>query len=114
MTWSYDPLSLGTDPVMQVRFLIQDTTPLPNSTSGVIQNEEIQFCLDTEPNIWYAAARSLETAATNILSLQSRATSAVRVSYFQPSMVHRRANYLRNRGMSHQNIRAGGISLADK
>ena len=112
MTWSYDPLSVGSDPVMQVRFLIQDTAVLPNTTSGIVQNEEIEFCLTVEPNIWFAAARACEAAATNVLQLQSRSTSAVHVSYLQPSQIHQRANYLRQRGMSHQGIRSGATSVS--
>lgn len=55
-TYSGDPATSEKD---QVRFLISDT----NSTDVQLQDEEILWLLEVEPNVYYAAARAAETIA---------------------------------------------------
>ena len=56
MTWSYDPSDLATNEVDQIRLITGDT----DQQAQLLQNEEIQFALDTQRNTWAAAAQCAE------------------------------------------------------
>lgn len=59
MSWTYDPETLATDPLMKVRLLIQDT----NEEDQQLQDEEIQYFLTTESDLKMAAGRCAESLA---------------------------------------------------
>lgn len=108
MPWTYNEDL--TQPKDQVRFLIQDTHP----ERPLVQDTEIAFLLAQEGgNVWQAAARGLEVAASAFSRYRSRTVGDVTVVYFTPAEASARADSYRRRGLYAQVPTAGGISLAD-
>lgn len=52
MSFSYNPSDLSTSEKDQVRFLIGDV----DSSNPILQDEEIDFAIDSQSNVYYAAA----------------------------------------------------------
>lgn len=114
MTWSYsgNPKDNNKD---AVRFLVGDT----DSDEELIQDEEILFILDTETNIYRAAAN----VAESIAAMFSRKAD-VSIGDYSESLSQQADNYLklaeRLRKTARKNIQfkgipfAGGISKTDK
>ena len=110
MGWSYsgDPSSGTRD---QVRFLIRDTV----QARPLVQDEEIDWLLTQEANVYMTAARAVEVGMlTATRGVQSRTAGDVSVTYMAPSESRALATMLRQRGQTYQRPSAGGISVADK
>lgn len=109
MTWSYsgDPASSTLD---QVRFLVRDTA----STHQLVQDEEINWLLTQEANVYMAAAATIDTLILTRYGVLSRSAGDVSVTYMEPIKLVALSQMLRRRGMGHQVPSVGGISIADK
>lgn len=113
MTWSYNPATLETNKIAQVRYLVGDTI----GTDPQVQDEEIAFALTQRASTYGAAAivcralasqlsRQADTVDKDlrtVLSSKAKAYSARAISY------EVQAN-ARGGGLPY----AGGISIADK
>lgn len=64
--YSFDPDNLATYGVDWVRFQVQDTDP----GNWLLANQEVQMCLDSERNMWGAAAQACEVIARSFLRKQ--------------------------------------------
>lgn len=109
MAWTYDPAQVGTDPLFQVRFLIQDTV----STRPLCQDEELNFLIANEANVYMAAAAACDSLVARSAGVQSRRVGDLALTY-DPKFYRSLGATLRARGMSHQLPSAGGLSVADK
>lgn len=63
MAWTYDPSKLTTSTLYQVRAEIQDT----NVNNQMLLDEEINYALSVERNMWAAAARCSEMIGRRFL-----------------------------------------------
>ncbi len=97
-------------PKDQVRFLVGDTV----SGTALLQDEEIEWLLTTEANVYRAAAVACEQIATQIRNVMSKSVGGLSISYGSPDQWDKRACRLRARGNSHQIPYVGGISKDDK
>lgn len=108
MPWTYsgNPGSCDKD---QVRFLISDT----NIGRQLVQDEEIEWLLTQEMNVYMAAA-----AACRSLIIKAGGTRRKRISDFDisydVSFYRTTMGELTARGSSYQIPYAGGISASDK
>ena len=110
MSFSYsgNPASSNKD---AVRFLIKDTT----SASAQATDEEINWVVSQEANIYMAAALIMETIARRVDGLTSKKTGDLTLTWGNTSNMLQQASNLRARGQgSYQELYAGGISKADK
>lgn len=107
MAWSYDA-ALGTD-VDRVRFLVQDN----NSAKQLFQDEEIDWVLSNEDNIYTAAATLCDQLVTRAGGVKSKKISEFTITY-DLSVYRSLAMSLRARGAYNQVPYAGGISELDK
>lgn len=110
MSWSYD---VGLTAVKdQVRLLVGDT----NISAPMLQDEEIQFFVSTEANVYRAAAY----AATAISSLfrrkaDSKQVGDLKIEYKTTADGYKKlADELKARGMMHQKPSAGGIKVTEQ
>jgi len=107
MSWSYNP---GLEkPLDQVRFLVGDT----KIAKQLVQDEEINWALKQEHNIYMAAASVADKLATESRGLRSRTTGSLSRT-FGPEFWTARASDLRKRGSTHQVLSAGGLSISGK
>lgn len=107
MTWTYSgDFTTGLD---QVRFLIQDT----NTGRQLVSDEEIEWVLSTEANVYMAAAAICDSLVAKAGSVKSRWIGDLRLVY-DPHIYRGLAASLRSRGMGHQIPFAGGTSISDK
>jgi len=108
MAWSYsgDPSSSPKD---AVRFLIQDTNP----ASPIVQDEEINWVLTNEMNVWMAAAAICDTLIGRGGAVKMKKVDGLMIAYDR-AFYTALALGLRARGMNYQVPYAGGISVADK
>lgn len=107
MSWTYSNDFTTTKD--QVRFLIQDT----NTSRQLVTDEEIEWLVSTEANVYTAAAMACETLVTKAGSIKSKWVGDLRIVY-DASYYRNLAMSLRARGSSHQVPFAGGISISDK
>lgn len=107
MAWSYDA-ALGTDKD-RVRFLVQD-----NMTGRqLFQDEEIDWVLTTEDNIYTAAASLCDMLISRASGVKSKKISEFTITY-DLKVYQTLAASLRAKGAYNQVPYAGGISQADK
>lgn len=108
MGWTYggDPSKSSLD---AVRFLIQDT----NTNKQLIQDEEVEFAIAQEANIYCAAASICETLVMRAGGVRMKKIDTLTIQY-DPVFYNMRAGQLRARGAGHQLPYAGGISVGDK
>lgn len=106
--WSYsnNPASSSKD---AVRFLIQDV----NTSKQLVQDEEIEWAVDQEANIYMAAARVCRTLVLKAGGQKRKRISDFDISY-DPTMYATLAGSLEARGAGHQLPYCGGISIGDK
>lgn len=76
MSWSYSLDLLATSPLMQVRFLIGDT----NVNSQLLQDEEIEYLLDTSAGSYFAAARACDTIVSKYSGSVSKTVGPLTVN----------------------------------
>lgn len=124
MAQNYEVESLATNTTYQVRFLIGDT----NVASGMaLEDEEIEWLLSTEANIYMAAAAAADMIVTKINGstgtggtvgpITRKRIGQTDISYFNGRTAEQYlslASTLRARGGTHQMPFAGGISATDK
>jgi hypothetical protein len=97
----------------QVRFLIQDL----NDTSPMFQDEEIDWVLTQEANVYMAAASLCDIRVTQVggggKGIKRKKVGDLDITYNADHFKSLAAN-LRARGLGHQVPYAGGISVGDK
>lgn len=81
MTATYDPTLLATDTTYQVRLLAGDT----DSTKFILTDEEIDFFLSENSNIYFAAARCLESMGAKYAGLVDKQVGDLRIRYSEKS-----------------------------
>ena len=113
MTWAYDPTTLTTNKVAQVRYLVGDTI----STEPQVQDEEISFALSQRTSIYGAGAivcRSLSAQLSrqaDTVDRDLRTTLSARASaYSKRAVALETMAVTRSGGLPY----AGGISFIDK
>lgn len=111
MTWSYsgDPSSSDRD---AVRFLCGDT----DTTNQLLTDEEIDWILTEESNVYLAAAQACGSIASTFASKADKSVGDLRISYesIQKQYADRSAK-LQSRGAVRSAMPyAGGISKNDK
>lgn len=110
MGWSYsgNPGASGKD---AVRFLIQDT----NTNKQLVQDEEIEWTLTQEANVYTAAASICSQLVIKFGGggVKKKKIGELMIE-FDPVFYRGLAASLSARGMGHQIPYAGGISVADK
>lgn len=107
MGWSYSS-SVNTDKD-RVRFLLQDT----DTDRQLLQDEEILWLLQTEANVWMAAARAADLLASKSRGVGSRSIGGLSISYNAAQWTEIAAS-LRARGTTYQGMSAGGVNVADR
>lgn len=107
MSWSYDA-ALGTD-MDRVRFLIRDT----DTSRQLFQDEEIDWTLTTEDNVFKAAAVLCDQLVANRSGVSSKKISEFSITY-DTKVYQQLAMSLRARGGYNEMPYAAGISVADK
>lgn len=108
MSWSYN--TALSDTKDQVRLLIGDTT----STDQQLQDEEINFYLSTEANVYMAAAACATALATKYVRKADKQVGDLKISWKGTAQSYTdMAKSLRNKGRTHQVPSAGGISVSD-
>jgi hypothetical protein len=113
VTWTYDPDTLETDPLMQLRLMIGDT----DSTNQLAQDEELSYWLSTEGGgVVQAAIASLEALAATYSTKADRVIGPLSIKYSQISAnLCTRAQGLRiDRIALGAQVYAGGIDVDDK
>lgn len=111
MTWSYTSALTDTTTIGQrniVRLLAQEN----QSANQRVQDEEIDFLIGEEANLYLAAARVAELVAGRIGPISSKSVGGLSVSYGAQHYTELAAR-LRTRGLSHQTLEVGGISRDD-
>ena len=109
MSWTYsgDPSSDDRD---AVRFLIQDT----DTNRQLATNEEIDWLLTQEVNVYTAAAAALQSVVNRQAGIGSKKVGDLSIT-FDFAAAEKRISDLRLRGRSSYEIpSAGGISVAEK
>lgn len=120
MAWTYDVTkfndnTLSTYPpatngqLMNVRLLIQDN----RTARQLLQDEEIEQFINSEANIYMAAAACCDSLVAIAGTQKSKKISEFQITY-DAGFYRELAAQLRARGQGHQTPYAGGISIADK
>lgn len=107
MAWTYN--NPNNSPKDQVRLLIQDTT----LSRALFQDEEIEWFLTQEMNVYMVAARCCNTVVVRFGAVKSRKVGDLSIDY-DPDFYRGLAAEYRARGQSYQTPYVGGISVADK
>jgi len=105
MAWTYsgNPASSSLD---AVRFEIGDT----DQSDQLLQNEEIEYCLDQESNFFGAAARSCEVIARKFARLADSAMGKTKIQASQKSQAYAKmAVALRRRATGYHEPFAGAL-----
>ncbi len=113
MSWYYDPTSLATNKLMQVRYLVGDTI----ANDPQVQDEEITFALSQRTSVYGAAAmvcRSLSTQLSRVADTVDKdlrtTLSAKATAYSRRARAYEVQAIARSGAMPY----AGGISVSDK
>ena len=103
-----------TNDIGKVRFLLQDNTDT-TARPALMQDAEIQFALDTESNIYMAAAMCAEALSARFRGLVSKTVGNLSLTYDKDASTWDAiATRLRTRGSLHMLPTAGGIEIADR
>ena len=96
----------------KVRFLLQDTT---NTTArpALMQDDEVDFALGVEMNIYMAAALCADALASRFRGMSNKRVGSLSLTYDQ-KMWEGIADRLRARGSGHMQLSAGGVLVADR
>lgn len=65
MSWTYDPTQLNESPLMQIRLILGDT----DESDPLMQNEEIQFYIDSLGDVNRASIECIDAALARIASI---------------------------------------------
>lgn len=112
-SWTYNPAKLSTIPIYQVRRLIGDVL----YSDQQMQDDELQFYIDTYGNVWAAAAAAARGLAAQFARLVDTVQGELRTLYGQ-----RVKNYqmiavsldIQAKARSGSMVYAGAISQSDK
>lgn len=110
MTWSYtgNPANSPTD---KVRFEIGDTV----STDPMLQDEEIQYCIDNESTYYGAVARACESIAMRFSREASTKVGALSLDLnSRAKQWSDRADKYRKRALASHAPYVGGLSRSEK
>jgi hypothetical protein len=112
MPWTYDPSQLPTSTLYQVRAEIQDT----NINNQMLLDEEINYAISSERNMWSAAARCCEMIARRLLmKADPKLGRAMQVVYSKAAMQYfGMARMLRSKAMGTVAPYVGGMTVNDK
>jgi hypothetical protein len=112
MAWNYDPSQLATSQKDQVRVEIQDT----DSSVALLQDEEIEYALSVESNLWGAAARCCEQLSRRFMQKpDTRLGRNLELRYAQQQKQYAdMAKDLRRKAMGAAVPWAGGTSKSEK
>jgi hypothetical protein len=112
MTWSYNIAALASTELYQVRLLIGDT----NTNIQELQDEEINFFLTQEGNMYAAASICVQAIIAKYKELVDKSVADLRISYSQRlKQFQAVADNLANRSAQRYSMPyAGGISISDK
>lgn len=96
----------------RVRFLLQDTT---NTTArpALLADDEIDWVLTTEANLYMAAALCADALASRFRGTSSKSVGSLSLTYSSQAW-EGIAKQLRMRGSLHQVISAGGVTVEDR
>jgi hypothetical protein len=111
MAWTYGSTFLTTTAQGQrniVRLLAQEN----QETNQRVQDEEIDFLISEEANLYLAAARVADLVAGRAGPISSKSVGGLSVSYGAQHYTELAAS-LRTRGLSHQTLEVGGTSRDD-
>ena len=110
MAWDYVP-TLAKDKD-RVRFLIGDT----DTNNQLAQNEEIEWVLKTEANVYMAAATVAKSLARKLRNagLEELKAGETKIRFQRAADLLSLANDLTLRGSNHQIPSAGGVFQADR
>lgn len=109
MSWTYAPsLPTGKD---QVRFLIGDT----KTANQLVQNEEIEWTIRQEHNVYMAAAEVAKAMARQLQNagMEEIKAGETKIRFKRAAELLALANDLKVRGSNHQLPSAGGVFQAD-
>lgn len=120
MSWSYDVTKLqdgGTGAYpnttigvrYQIRLLLQDN----QTNRQLMQDEEIDWLQTQEANAYMVAARCCDSLIARFGAVTSKHVGDLGLT-FDPKFYKALATTLRSRGMTYQQVYAGGISITDK
>ena len=109
MVWSYSA-ALATDKD-RVRFLIGDV----DTANELAQNEEIEWAIQTEANVYMAAALVAKSLARKLRNagLEELQAGETKIRFQRAADLLSLANDLMLRGSNHQIPSAGGVFQAD-
>ena len=93
-----------------VRFLIRDT----DTTVALVTDEEIEWLLTQEANVYMAAYAAAQTAVTTAARKGRKKIGNLEISDAGGEGYQTVIARLLQRGQSHQTVEAGGISADDK
>jgi len=112
VTFTYNSTGLSSDTTSQVRLLIRDNS----SGSYEFEDEELDWLVSDNPNVYYAAAVACETLASKYSSYANKQVGDLKISYRNQSAEYLSlARALRRKGaISAFTPYAGGISVSDK
>lgn len=113
MSWTYDVTQLQTEPKYQVRMLVRDT----DTNRQLVQDEEIDYILSSNTNIYLASAIIAEMIAKQYALQPDTKTDIFSESYNNVATVYTKlAESLRKDAVRYTSstFYAGGISLSDK
>lgn len=95
----------------QVRFLVRDT----DTSSPLLQDEEIQWLLRTEANVYMAAASAAEQIASRLKGIKSKSVGGLSITYASSEEYTKVATNLRMRGRAQYEVpTAGGLSYDER
>lgn len=98
----------------KVRFLVQDTTD-STARPALLQDAEIDFTLETEANIYMAAAMCCDALSTRFRGLVNKTVGNLSLTYDRAAETWKAiSDRLRRRGSLHMLPTAGGILVADR
>lgn len=113
MSWTYTVSAIATLPKDQVRFLVQDT----DSTRPLVQDEEIDYALSKQSNIYLASAMVADSIARKYALQPNTKTDIFTEDYQDASSNYiKLAKQLRKDSVmySASSFYSGGISKTDK
>ena len=84
-----------------------------DTTNQRVTNEEIDFLLTQEANVYMAAAACCELVAARIGPISMKRVGDLVINYNE-SYYREHAAFLRARGQTYQTLSVGGVSVSDK
>lgn len=110
MTWTYSSTSITTD-LAKVRLLVG----LTDTSDQLMTDEEIQFYIDTEANIYSAAAKCANALASQFARQVDKEMGDLKLLASQKSrMFLKLSDVLTARGAMSGVPTSGGISIAER